>query len=113
MSIFACNQSLTPSQLAHIKEMNHSYAFKAVNTQIRKELAALRAKKYYGDGFWSTGRVLTSGRQDVPFAPHEQPIYTWFILSSPLLLRKLIAARSQWRSLQASPSSSRSHERYR
>lgn len=78
--LFPPSTSLTPLQLAHIKEMNHSWAFKQVNTHIRKELAALRAQGYYGDGFWSTGRALTSGRQEVAFEPDEQPVYTWLVL---------------------------------
>lgn len=40
-------------ELAHIREMNHSWAFKKVNEQIRREVTNLRAKGYYGDGFWS------------------------------------------------------------
>ncbi|BGP14235.1 hypothetical protein JCM10213v2_002178 [Rhodosporidiobolus nylandii] len=46
-------------ELAHIREMNHSWAFKSVDKQIRSAMWKLRAQKYFGDGFWSSGRSLS------------------------------------------------------
>lgn len=58
-------------QLAHIREMNHSWAFQKVNSQLRASLARLRAQHYYGDGFWSTGRSLQYPNAEVPAAETE------------------------------------------
>ncbi|BGP38283.1 hypothetical protein JCM10450v2_002229 [Rhodotorula kratochvilovae] len=63
-------------ELAHIREMNHSWAFQAVNTQLRQALTALRAKGYYGDGFWSTGRSLEYATAAAPLAHEDEPTYT-------------------------------------
>ncbi|KAL8283965.1 hypothetical protein RQP46_005078 [Phenoliferia psychrophenolica] len=63
-------------ELAHIEQMNHSRAFQKVNQAIRGELAKLRAKGYYGDGFWSKGRTLTNGKNDTPMGEDEMPNYT-------------------------------------
>ncbi|GAA5827308.1 hypothetical protein JCM3770_004482, partial [Rhodotorula araucariae] len=63
-------------ELAHIREMNHSWAFQQVNTQLRQALTALRARGYYGDGFWSTGRSLAYPAADAPLAPADEPTYT-------------------------------------
>ncbi|GAA5976508.1 hypothetical protein JCM10908_005525 [Rhodotorula pacifica] len=58
-------------ELAHIREMNHSWAFQKVNSQIRASLARLRAQNYYGDGFWSAGRSLKYPNAEVPAAETE------------------------------------------
>ncbi|GAA5862523.1 hypothetical protein JCM3774_001047 [Rhodotorula dairenensis] len=58
-------------ELAHIREMNHSWAFQKVNSQLRASLAKLRAQRYYGDGFWSAGRSLVYPTADVPAAETE------------------------------------------
>lgn len=63
-------------ELAHISEMNHSHAFRKVNEAIRKELNILRAKGYFGDGFWGKGRKLVSGRDETELADDDQPPYT-------------------------------------
>ncbi|GAA6040687.1 hypothetical protein JCM8097_000876 [Rhodosporidiobolus ruineniae] len=64
-------------ELAHIKEMNHSWAFKKVNQQIRAALAHLRAQRYTGDGFWSSGQSLTGyNLADVPLGAQDEPVYT-------------------------------------
>ena len=59
--------------------MNHSHAFRKVNQEIRADLAKLRAKNYFGDGFWSAGRPLTGGKSDTPMGEDEQPNYTWSV----------------------------------
>ncbi|KAK4698522.1 hypothetical protein P7C70_g7752, partial [Phenoliferia sp. Uapishka_3] len=58
--------------------MNHSYAFKKVNQSIRLDLAKLRAKGYYGDGFWSAGKALTrtGGEGERELGDDEMPNYT-------------------------------------
>ncbi|GAA5963921.1 hypothetical protein JCM8115_002758 [Rhodotorula mucilaginosa] len=58
-------------ELAHIREMNHSWAFQKVNSQLRASLARLRAQNYYGDGFWSSGRSLQYPNAEVPAAETE------------------------------------------
>ncbi|GAA5887232.1 hypothetical protein JCM6882_002457 [Rhodosporidiobolus microsporus] len=65
-------------ELAHIKEMNHSWAFKKVNQQIRAALGSLRAQGYTGDGFWSTGRTLHPDypQAEVPLGAADEPVYT-------------------------------------
>ncbi|KAK4057180.1 hypothetical protein OIO90_001675 [Microbotryomycetes sp. JL221] len=62
-------------ECAHIKEMNHSWAFQKVNTQLRNQVAALRARGYYGDGFWSSGHSLKYGEIDKPFELNEAPAF--------------------------------------
>ncbi|GAA6018876.1 hypothetical protein JCM10207_000271 [Rhodosporidiobolus poonsookiae] len=64
-------------ELAHCREMNHSTFFKRVNDQIVSAMLSLREKGYYGDGFWSTGQVLTSySRATVPLSLADEPTYT-------------------------------------
>lgn len=62
-------------ELAHIREMNHSWSFQKVNKQIRAAVAQLRAQRYYGDGFWSSGRSLVYPDADTPFAPEDEPTF--------------------------------------
>ncbi|GAA5869808.1 hypothetical protein JCM16303_001802 [Sporobolomyces ruberrimus] len=45
-------------ECAHIKEMNHSWAFQSVNKQLRQALGILRKQGYTGDGFYGKGRTL-------------------------------------------------------
>ncbi|KAI0264513.1 WLM domain-containing protein [Gloeopeniophorella convolvens] len=45
-------------ELAHIKHMNHGSDFQALWSQLRREVVALQAKGYYGDGMWSSGTRL-------------------------------------------------------
>ncbi|CAE6500453.1 unnamed protein product [Rhizoctonia solani] len=45
-------------ELAHIKHMNHLAGFQQLNAQLCHEVAALRAKGYYGDGMYSSGARL-------------------------------------------------------
>ncbi|KAH9058358.1 WLM-domain-containing protein [Lactarius vividus] len=45
-------------ELAHIKHMNHGPGFQALWNQLRKEVVALQAQGYYGDGMWSSGTRL-------------------------------------------------------
>ncbi|GAA5998677.1 uncharacterized protein JCM10292_007151 [Rhodotorula paludigena] len=63
-------------ELAHIREMNHSWAFKKVNEQIRREVTNLRAKAYYGDGFWSSGRSLKYPNATAPLTEADEPAFT-------------------------------------
>ncbi|GJN87112.1 hypothetical protein Rhopal_000057-T1 [Rhodotorula paludigena] len=63
-------------ELAHIREMNHSWAFKKVNEQIRREVTNLRAKGYYGDGFWSSGRSLKYPNATAPLTEADEPTFT-------------------------------------
>ena len=74
------------SQLAHIVEMNHASHFQKVNKEIIKQLAALRARDppYYGDGFWSQGRKLTSGKYDTKVQDDDMPKFIWYA-PSPFL----------------------------
>ncbi|GAA5827946.1 hypothetical protein JCM5353_007753 [Sporobolomyces roseus] len=63
---------------AHIKEMNHSWAFQKVNKQIRQALSVLRQQGYTGDGFYSRGRSLNpnyEGNVDA-LGMHDGPTYT-------------------------------------
>ncbi|BGO98013.1 hypothetical protein JCM10021v2_001671 [Rhodotorula toruloides] len=62
-------------ELAHIREMNHSWSFQKVNKQIRAAVSQLRAQKYYGDGFWSSGRSLVYPDADTPFAAEDEPTF--------------------------------------
>lgn len=45
-------------ELAHIKHMNHGPGFQALWSRLRKEVVALQARGYYGDGMWSSGTRL-------------------------------------------------------
>jgi len=63
-------------ELAHVREMNHSHAFQSVNKQLREALSALRAKGYYGDGFWSSGRSLKYANATVPLTGADEPAFT-------------------------------------
>ncbi|GAA5976494.1 hypothetical protein JCM11641_001320 [Rhodosporidiobolus odoratus] len=64
-------------ELAHIREMNHSWTFKKVNQQIRSALASIRAKGYFGDGFFSSGRSLTGyAHAEDPLGTADEPHYT-------------------------------------
>ncbi|GAA5921315.1 hypothetical protein JCM3775_002987 [Rhodotorula graminis] len=63
-------------ELAHVREMNHSHAFQSVNKQLREALSALRAKGYYGDGFWSSGRSLKYTNATVPLTGADEPAFT-------------------------------------
>ncbi|EPQ54069.1 WLM-domain-containing protein [Gloeophyllum trabeum ATCC 11539] len=45
-------------ELAHIKHMNHGPAFQALWRQLNSEVRALQNKGYYGDGYWSSGKLL-------------------------------------------------------
>ncbi|KAI9512026.1 WLM-domain-containing protein [Russula earlei] len=53
-------------ELAHIKHMNHGPDFQALWSQLRKEVMALQAKGYYGDGMWSSGTRLADSAKIVP-----------------------------------------------
>ncbi|KDN45656.1 hypothetical protein RSAG8_04740, partial [Rhizoctonia solani AG-8 WAC10335] len=50
-------------ELAHIKHMNHLAGFQQLNTQLCHEVAALRAKGYYGDGMYSSGTRLSDSAE--------------------------------------------------
>ncbi|GAA5834739.1 hypothetical protein JCM9279_007094 [Rhodotorula babjevae] len=63
-------------ELAHVREMNHSHAFQSVNKQLREALSTLRAKGYYGDGFWSSGRSLKYATAAVPLTGADEPAFT-------------------------------------
>ncbi|GAA6061568.1 hypothetical protein JCM10212_001100 [Sporobolomyces blumeae] len=65
-------------ELAHIREMNHSWAFQDVNKQIRSALATLRRGGYTGDGFWGRGRALGGPQYQGSTAPlgSDGPSYT-------------------------------------
>ncbi|GAA5912506.1 hypothetical protein JCM5296_000398 [Sporobolomyces johnsonii] len=63
-------------ELAHIKEMNHSWAFQSVNKQLRNALSGLRSRGYYGDGFWSSGRSLTYEGHERQMDPADEPTWT-------------------------------------
>ena len=83
--------------------MNHSHAFRKVNQEIRADLAKLRAKNYFGDGFWSAGRPLTGGKSDTPMGEDEQPNYTWSVYPlnpsslSPRLIPSIPAVEARGR----------------
>ncbi|KAI5818398.1 WLM domain-containing protein [Pyronema omphalodes] len=68
-------QGVMIHELAHIKQMNHSSAFWAVRNKYARELDALHARGYTGEGFWSAGRSLLSEQytQDRPLAESEMP----------------------------------------
>jgi len=63
-------------ELAHIKEMNHAHDFQKINKRIREQVSALRAKGYYGDGFWSAGKSLEYEGAKVPYG-EDAPMFTW------------------------------------
>ncbi|KAG8707837.1 hypothetical protein FRC11_007095 [Ceratobasidium sp. 423] len=50
-------------ELAHIKHMNHLAGFQQLNAQLCREVAALRAKGYYGDGMYSSGTRLSDSAE--------------------------------------------------
>ncbi|KAF8604271.1 WLM-domain-containing protein [Ceratobasidium sp. AG-I] len=50
-------------ELAHIKHMNHLAGFQQLNAQLCREVAALRAKDYYGDGMYSSGLRLSDSAE--------------------------------------------------
>ncbi|CAE6509960.1 unnamed protein product [Rhizoctonia solani] len=50
-------------ELAHIKHMNHLAGFQQLNAQLCHEVAALRAKGYYGDGLYSSGTRLSDSAE--------------------------------------------------
>lgn len=41
------------------QHMNHGRDFQRLWTQLRNEVAALQARGYFGDGYWSSGTRLT------------------------------------------------------
>ncbi|RSH84144.1 uncharacterized protein EHS24_005647 [Apiotrichum porosum] len=45
-------------EMAHITHMNHRKDFQELNAAIKKDVAQLQSKGYYGDGFWSNGKRL-------------------------------------------------------
>ncbi|KAL7424765.1 hypothetical protein Q5752_000449 [Cryptotrichosporon argae] len=45
-------------EMAHITHMNHGAEFQKLNAAIKRDVAQLQARGYYGDGFWSDGRRL-------------------------------------------------------
>ncbi|KAF8591279.1 hypothetical protein K439DRAFT_1627008, partial [Ramaria rubella] len=64
-------------ELAHIKHMDHSSAFHSLRRQLSAEVAELRRKGYYGDGYWSAGtRLSDSKRVSGGWADQELPEYT-------------------------------------
>ncbi|KZT39101.1 WLM-domain-containing protein [Sistotremastrum suecicum HHB10207 ss-3] len=48
-------------EIAHIKHMNHLSGFQKLWAQLRSEVQALRARGYYGDGYWSSGARVGDG----------------------------------------------------
>ncbi|KAK9367561.1 WLM domain-containing protein [Lipomyces kononenkoae] len=62
-------------ELAHNKQMNHSKAFWAVRNRFMRELQALHAKNYTGEGLYSRGyRLGTSAIVDsIPLSEQDMP----------------------------------------
>ncbi|KAI0303834.1 WLM domain-containing protein [Multifurca ochricompacta] len=58
-------------ELAHIKHMNHGPDFQALWSQLRKEVIALQARGYYGDGMWSSGTRLADSANMAGNGPAE------------------------------------------
>lgn len=48
---------------AEIQHMNHGSDFQKLWAQLRDEVAALQAKGYFGDGYWSSGTRLSDSRR--------------------------------------------------
>ncbi|KAH8835178.1 WLM domain-containing protein [Flagelloscypha sp. PMI_526] len=46
-------------ELAHIRHMHHGPSFQKLWKQLDSEVRVLRAKGYFGDGFWSSGTLLS------------------------------------------------------
>ncbi|KAI9887853.1 MAG: hypothetical protein M1823_000375 [Watsoniomyces obsoletus] len=65
-------QMVMMHELAHIKQMNHSGAFWKIRNQYAEELKSLWTKNYTGDGFWSRGQTLLSGRYTTTTMPDEE-----------------------------------------
>ena len=55
-------QMVMMHELAHCKQMNHSGFFWKVRNGYAKELRDLWERKYTGEGFWSRGQTLLSGK---------------------------------------------------
>ncbi|KAH9972776.1 WLM domain-containing protein [Lactifluus volemus] len=55
----------------YTQHMNHGSDFQSLWSQLRKEVVALQAKGYYGDGMWSSGTRLTDSTKVVGSGPIE------------------------------------------
>ncbi|CCA71592.1 hypothetical protein PIIN_05529 [Serendipita indica DSM 11827] len=47
--------------LSHIKNMHHGPSFWKFYRELKAEVAVLQRAKYFGDGFWSSGKMLIDG----------------------------------------------------
>ncbi|KAI9781152.1 MAG: hypothetical protein M1839_006260 [Geoglossum umbratile] len=67
-------QMVMMHELAHCKQMNHSKTFWKVRNQYCDELRQLWQRNYTGDGFWSQGQTLLSGRYTTSSLPATEAL---------------------------------------
>ncbi|KAL7408889.1 WLM domain-containing protein, partial [Mrakia frigida] len=58
-------------ELTHCHHMNHGPGFQKMLRGLEQEMAALHAKGYFGDGFWSSGSRLSDGFLQMSNPLHE------------------------------------------
>ncbi|KIM33246.1 hypothetical protein M408DRAFT_326031 [Serendipita vermifera MAFF 305830] len=51
-------------EMSHILHMNHGPSFWLYYHELKREVQALQRANYFGDGFWSSGRVLKDGTEE-------------------------------------------------
>lgn len=77
-------------ELAHCVHMHHGPAFVKLNKKLKDELQALRARNYFGDGFWSDGKTLNASElaPDREVKDEELPMMTWSVF--PFTFARLV-----------------------
>ena len=72
---FSFVQAVMIHELSHNKHMDHAAGFWRTKGVFDRELAALKAKGYTGEGFWSAGRTLVSEAltRERPLAEADMP----------------------------------------